>query len=51
MEHQEQDMWERADQEAQSAPLWTNERWHRANAIIGAKVTRQSDHIDWSEAA
>ena len=51
MEHQERDMWEWADQEAQSAPLWTDARWHRANAIIGAKVTQQPDHLNWSEAA
>ncbi|GLZ42451.1 hypothetical protein [Actinokineospora sp. NBRC 105648] len=49
---QHPDLWEWADQVAQSAPLWTDERWERANAILGTKIAQpRPDRTTWSEAA
>ncbi|WP_177215555.1 hypothetical protein [Actinokineospora terrae] len=49
---EDEDLWTWAAREARSAPLWTDERWERANAILGNRVVEPaSDRVEWSEAA
>jgi hypothetical protein len=50
---EQEELWTWAERVAASAPLRTDERWARTNAIIGRRLTRHEPEPvhQWAEAA